>query len=376
MSGTVALAPGTSATPPRVTVPMPLPCRPGVAVPSPPSSPPVPLRRPSIWSATKAGSSHSTSGRNWSRPVGAGRPRPRAPPRRARPAARARSGPSAARRSRQKTCIICGDAVGALAALLVGKRARQCARDHGEPVAAQLHRLDEVVLRLGDVVGSVEAACAIDERRRLAAQRVDDVRGVDGSSRSRPAGRTAGPTLPSTGRSARSSPDVVLDCALVARAQAAAERQHEQDQHEQAGPNSYRPADHQRLAVGGPAARRPTPRARSYGLVRFVEEGQQYRSYALRGALALRWEYERGAGRALSRTEHRTWDEPFRDRPYGRARHPAAGFLRPYRKACRAAPGPASSWRATGSSSASAPAASGWSGRPGTSGSSARWPSR
>ena len=83
-----------------------------------------------------------------------------------------------------------------------------------------------------------------------------------------------------------------------------------------------------------------------------------------------------GAQDALSADRNRTWDEPFRDRPYGRARHPAAGFLRPYRKACAQPRARGSCSIATGSSSAWAPAASEWSGRPGTRSSSARWPSR
>ena len=71
--------------------------------------------------------------------------------------------------------------------------------------------------------------------------------------------------------------NVVLHRALLARVEAAPEREYEQDQDQQATADGYGPPHHERLAVRRRTARWPAARA-AYGLVRFVEEGQENRS--------------------------------------------------------------------------------------------------
>ena len=71
--------------------------------------------------------------------------------------------------------------------------------------------------------------------------------------------------------------NVVLHRALLARVEAASEGENEQDQKQQPATDGYRPPHHERLAVRRRTARRAAARA-AYGLVRFVEEGQENRS--------------------------------------------------------------------------------------------------
>jgi hypothetical protein len=159
-------------------------------------------------------------------------------------------------------------------------RAGQLVRDDGQGVAPQLEALDEVVLRLRELVGHVEVVRAVGERCRVHLERVRLVLAVDRlalvARRAQDVEQPAALGLRQRHELVR-VPDVVLHVALLARVQAALERDHEQDEHEDRGAGGYGPADHERLAVGGRTAR-GTARRAAYRLVRFVEEGQANRS--------------------------------------------------------------------------------------------------
>ncbi len=165
----VPVAPGVSVVPPSVTAARPLPCSPGAASSS--VAPPVPERRAFTWSATKAASSHSTSGTNVLGREGGHRellllerlPQPR---------------PEAGHVDRvagQEHLHRLGHVLGALAPVLVAERGAHRVGREGEAVAAQLEHVEEVAVGVVQLVGDVEAARPVDPLARRDAVGVEVV---------------------------------------------------------------------------------------------------------------------------------------------------------------------------------------------------------
>ena len=218
VSWTVVEPPGVSATPPSDTVPSPSPWRPGVALP------PDPLM-PEIWSATKAGWSHCTSGRK-ARVVSLG-------------SVAATSSCLSASRSSGLNRLLISTSLASKTRIMSAIRAvlwrrSSCAVAFGsssaidrQGVAAQLQALDEVVLRLRELVGHVEVVRPVGERGGVDLERVRLVLAVDVlglvARRLEDGEQPPALRLRQVHELVR-VPDVVLHVAFLARVQAALER--------------------------------------------------------------------------------------------------------------------------------------------------------
>jgi hypothetical protein len=130
---------------------------------------------------------------------------------------------------------------------------------------------------LVDVARMVGVAGAVDKLGRLDAEGVELVLDVDslGAAAARAAEEVEeGLALLVRLLEQRADvPVVVLDGLLLARVEAAANAEDQEDQDEQASPGSDRTADQQCLAVYGCTSGRRPSRPANW-LVRFVEEGQ------------------------------------------------------------------------------------------------------
>ena len=291
-TGTVALSPGTSATPPRDTPTRPLPWRPPVVSSSPDAA--------GAHLADRVGHALGLEPLDVG-DEGAGRD--------GDPADvlvlehLGQAGPEAARVDHvagQEHLHLARHALGALTPRLVAEGVGQVLGDPRQAVAPELERLEQVAVGVGDLVRHVEVAGAVHDRRGLDPEAVHLVLGVHRLVGAAGALEQREQLLALAVRLAhehRGVVGVVLDGALLARVEAAAHAEHEQDQHEQPRARSYRPADHHGLpigrATGRPAAGTP------YGLVRFVEEGHgEPMRIPGEGFPPMPPEYDRAAGRA------------------------------------------------------------------------------
>ena len=157
-----------------------------------------------------------------------------------------------------------GDPVDRLVATLVAERGRDVVGDPGEGVAAKLERLHELGLRAGELIRGVEALDPLQQALGRAAIGGDlglELERVGVRRRILEPGEELGRELVRLLDDRLEVGGVVLEAALLARVQAAPDREQQQDHEQHADPERDHPAQHQLALALGP--RPPGPGAGS-----------------------------------------------------------------------------------------------------------------